>query len=107
LEQAVRRDMNGAIGVALDRAVFLGTGANGQPLGVIAGAGTYGITATDAGAMASWDAFRAAVGRFMAGNAAGSPGAVKAPIRPELWALLDGTLIEGTAVSEWDRLLKN
>lgn len=107
LEQAVRRDMNGAIAVALDKAVFLGTGANGQPLGVIAGAATYGITSTDAAAMASWAAFRAAVVRFMTANAAGSPGAVKALIRPELWALLDATLISGTAVSEWDRLLKN
>ncbi|MFI0843525.1 phage major capsid protein [Mesorhizobium sp. IMUNJ 23232] len=107
LEQAVRRDMNGAIAVALDKAVFLGTGANGQPLGVITGAATYGITSTDAGAMASWAAFRAAVVRFMTGNAAGSPDAVKALIRPELWALLDDTLITSTAVSQWDRLLKN
>lgn len=107
LEQAVRRDMNGAIGVALDKAVFLGTGANGQPLGVITGAATYGITSTDAAALASWAAFRAAVVRFMTGNAAGSPDAVRALIRPELWALLDETLITGTAVSEWDRLLKN
>ena len=38
LEQAVRRDMAGAIGQAMDLAVFQGTGANGQPLGVIAGA---------------------------------------------------------------------
>lgn len=107
LEQAVRRDMNGAIAVALDKAVFLGTGANGQPLGVITGQSTYGITATDAAALATWGAFRAAVVRFMTGNAAGSPGAVKAMIRPELWALLDDTLITDTAVSEWDRLLKN
>lgn len=107
LEQAVRRDMNSAIAAALDKAIFLGTGANGQPLGVITGQSTYGITATDAGALASWAAFRAAVVRFMTANAAGSPGAVRGMIRPELWALLDDTLIEGTAVSEWDRLLKN
>jgi HK97 family phage major capsid protein len=107
LEQAVRRDMNSAIAVELDKAIFRGTGANGQPLGVITGQGTYGITATDAEALASWGAFRAAVVRFMTANAAGSPGAVKAMIRPELWSLLDYKLITGTAVSEWDRLLKN
>lgn len=107
LEQAVRRDMNGAMAVALDKAIFLGTGANGQPLGVITGQSTYGITSTDAGALASWGAFRAAVVRFMTANAAGSPNAVRALIRPELWALLDETLVSGTAVSEWDRLLKN
>lgn len=107
LEQAVRRDMNSAMGAAMDQATFLGTGSSGQPLGVITGAGTYGITSTDADALASWAAFRAAVVRFMAGNAAGSPAAVKAMIRPELWSLLDDTLIVNTAVSEWDRLLKN
>ncbi len=107
LEDAVRRDMNGAIGVALDKAVFLGTGANGQPLGVITGAATYGIAATALSAAVSWSAFRAAVVRFMASNAAGSPGAVNLLIRPEVWAALDGSLISGTAVSEWDRLTGN
>jgi len=107
IEDAVRRDMNSAIGAGLDKAIFLGTGANGQPLGVITGAATYGITSTSAAADASWAAFRAAVVRFMTANAAGGPGAVKAMIRPELWDFLDAALITGTAVSEWDRLLKN
>jgi hypothetical protein len=43
----------------------------------------------------------------MLANAAGSPGAVRLLIRPEVYAKLDGTLISGTAVSEWDRLLAN
>jgi Phage capsid family len=107
LEQAVRRDMSGAMGAAMDQAAFLGTGANGQPLGVITGAATYGITSTAVGALASWGAFRSAVTRFMTANAAGSPDAVRALIRPELWDYLDGVLISGTAVSEWDRLVKN
>jgi hypothetical protein len=107
IEDAVRRDMNSAIAAGLDKAIFLGTGANGQPLGVITGAATYGITSTDAAGLASWAAFRAAVVRFMTANAAGSPNAVKALIRPELWSLLDDTLISGTAVSQWDRLVKN
>jgi HK97 family phage major capsid protein len=107
LEQAVRRDMNSAIAVALDKAIFLGTGANGQPLGVITGQSTYGITATDAAGLASWAALRAAVVRFMTANAAGSPNAVRGLIRPELWDFLDGALITGTAVSQWDRLVKN
>lgn len=107
LEQAIRRDMSGAMGQAMDQAVFLGTGANGQPLGVISGAGTYGITSTAVNALASWGAFRSAVTRFMTANAAGSPGAVRSMIRPELWDYLDGALISGTAVSEWDRLTQN
>lgn len=107
LEQAIRRDMAGAMGVEMDRAVFLGSGASGQPLGVIAGAATYGITSTAIGAAASWAAFREAVVRFMAGNTAGGPAAIKAMIRPELWSFLDDTLITSTAVSEWDRMLAN
>lgn len=105
LEEAVRRDMNGAIAQALDAAVFLSTGAAGDPLGVIAGQATYGITATALGAAASWAAFRAAVARFIAANAANGPGDVKLMIRPEVWAYMDGALITSTAVSEWDRMV--
>lgn len=104
LEQAVRRDMLGAINVAMDKAVFLGSGASGEPLGVIAGAATYGITATAINAAATWAAFRAAVARFLIANAATGPGEVRLLIRPEIWSALDGALISGTAVSEWDRL---
>ena len=105
LEQAVRRDMSSAIEAALDKAVFLGTGANGQPDGVLVG--SYGITSTAVAADASWAAFRAAVARFMTANAATGPGDVRLLIRPEIWNFMDGILIEGTAVSEWDRLIKN
>ena len=107
LEQAIRRDMSGAMEQAMDAAVFLGTGANGQPLGIIPGAATYGITSTAIGAVATWAVFRAAVTRFMLANAAGSPDAVKLMLRPEIWNYMDGVLITGTAVSEWDRLLAN
>ena len=105
LEQAVRRDMSSAIEMALDKAVFLGTGANGQPSGVLVG--SYGITSTAVDAAASWAAFRAAVTRFMTGNAANGPGDVRLLLRPELYDFMDDQLITGTAVSEWDRLLKN
>ncbi len=78
LEQAVRRDMNGAMGAAMDQAVFLGTGANGQPLGVIPGAATYGITATAVDAAGELGGVPRGVVGFMAGNAATGPGAVAA-----------------------------
>lgn len=105
LEQAVRRDMNGAMGAAMDAAAFLGTGANGQPLGVITGAATYGITATAVDASASWAAFRAGVTRFMTANAATGPNSVKALIRPELWDFLDGIMVgTGGYRFEFDRL---
>ena len=104
LEQAVRRDMNNAINVGLDAAIFQGSGSGGEPLGVIAGASTYGITETTADASANWSVFRDAVVRFMNANAISSPSMVKLAIRPEVWSGLDDTLISGTAISEWDRL---
>ena len=107
LEDAVRRDMNGAIQQALDAAIFLGTGSSGQPLGIIPGVATYGITSTAIGAVATWSVFRAAVARFMTANAVASPDAVKLLIRPEVWSYMDGVLITSTAVSEWDRMVAN
>jgi HK97 family phage major capsid protein len=107
LEQAVRRDMAGAIGQALDAAVFLGTGATGQPLGVIPGQATYGIGTTAVAAQVSWAAFRTAVTTFLIGNAATSPADVNLLIRPEVFNKADAALITSTAVSEWDRLTKN
>lgn len=108
LEQAIRRDMAGTMATELDKAIFRGTGANGQPLGIVPGVATYGITSTDAGALASWAALRAAVVRFMTANAASGPGAVRALVRPELWNLLDDTeAFTGTGITEWDRIVKN
>ena len=66
LEEAIRRDMNGAVQIALDKAVFLGAGASGEPLGVIPGVATYGITSTAIGAVAARSVFRAAVARRVA-----------------------------------------
>jgi HK97 family phage major capsid protein len=105
IEQAVRRDMNGAIGEAMDSAVFLGAGSGGEPAGVLVH--DYDIDTMPVNAQVSWSAFRGAVRRFMTANAANSPNAVKLLIRPEVWDLADDTLITNTAVSEWDRLVKN
>jgi HK97 family phage major capsid protein len=107
LEQAVRRDLNGAIAQELDRAIFQGIGSSGEPAGIIADASGYGITETGVNAAATWSAFRAAVVRFMQANAISSPDAVRLLIRPEIWDGLDDALISGTAVSEWDRLVRN
>jgi HK97 family phage major capsid protein len=108
LEAAIRRDMNGTMAAELDKAIFLGTGANGQPLGVIPGAATYGITSTAVDALASWAAIRAAVVRFMASNTATGPSGIKSLIRPELWSFLDDAeAFTGTGVTEWERLVKN
>ncbi|MDO9526940.1 MAG: phage major capsid protein [Gemmobacter sp.] len=108
LEAAIRRDMSGTMAAELDKAIFLGTGANGQPLGVIPGAATYGITSTAISDPATWPAIRAAVVRFMAANAATGPSGIKSLIRPELWAFLDDQeAFAGTGITEWERLVKN
>lgn len=105
LEQAIRRDMSGAMGQAMDQAVFLGTGADGQPLGVVTGAATYGITVQAVAAAATWSAFRTGVTAFMVANAAASPAAVRALIRPEIWNYMDGILVgDGGFRFEYDRL---
>ncbi|MEM8574195.1 MAG: phage major capsid protein [Pseudomonadota bacterium] len=106
LEQAVRRDMNSAMAVEMDRVVFLGAGSSGEPLGVVAGVATYGITATDVAGTADWAAFRSAVTRFVTGNAASGPGQVRALVRPELWDFMDGSVWDaGSGITEWDRLM--
>ena len=107
LEQAIRRDMNAAVQTELDRAILMGTGANGQPLGIIPGAATYGIASTAVGATASWAAFRAAAVAFMDGNLVKSPDGIRMAFDPAIWADLDDALIAGTAVSQWDRLVKH
>jgi len=104
LEQAVRRDMGAAIQQEVDRAIFLGSGTGGEPLGIFPGASTYGITETAIDAGASYAAFRAAVVRFMTANAASGPGAVNLLLRPEVFDGMD-ELISGLAISEWDRLI--
>ncbi len=104
LEEAIRRDMRGTIAAELDKAAFLGTGLSGQPLGLIAGAATYGITVT--AAAATWAAFRGAITRFMTANAASGPGSVRVLIRPEMWDLLDDSVYDsGSGITEYQRLL--
>ncbi|MBI6630708.1 phage major capsid protein [Pontibaca salina] len=107
LEQAIRRDLNAAIGAELDRVVINGSGAAGEPLGIIPGAGTYGIESTPVTAAATWGAFRTEIVAFMEANAITSPGAVNLAFDPAIWSDLDEALISGTATSEWDRLTKH
>ncbi|MBZ0127979.1 MAG: phage major capsid protein [Rhodobacteraceae bacterium] len=106
LEQAVRRDMNGAIEEALDRAVFLGSGSAGEPTGLFAGATAWGIAEVDVSAAATWGAFRSEVVNFITGNAASGPGDVRLLIRPEIWDAMDADIWDaGSGITEWDRLI--
>lgn len=105
LEQAVRRDMNGAIEEALDRAVFLGSGSSGEPTGIFAGASAWGIEETAIDAAPTWAALRTEVVGFMTSNAATGPGDVRALFRPEVWDTMDGDIWDaGSGITEWDRL---
>ncbi|MCC5984322.1 MAG: phage major capsid protein [Rhodobacteraceae bacterium] len=104
LEAAIRRDMSGALAQELDKAVFLGTGANGQPLGVVSGAGTYGIAATAINAAPEYKDFLAEIVAFMTANAVSNPGQVRALMRPEMFGYLESTLNEVTQTTEYHRL---
>ncbi|WP_111431022.1 phage major capsid protein [Rhodobacteraceae bacterium DSL-40] len=105
LEQAVRRDMNGAIEEALDKAVFLGSGASGEPTGIFAGAAAWGIVSTAVGDVATWATIREEVKEFMLGNAANSTSAVRAMFRPEVWNTMDDSIWDaGSGITEWDRM---
>ena len=106
LEEAIRRDMSSVIGAALDAAVFGGTGANGQPLGLIPDAEDYGITLTEIDAVATWAAIRSEIVAFMEGNAASAPGEVKIGFGPSVWADMDAQqAFSGDSVTELDRLV--
>jgi HK97 family phage major capsid protein len=107
LEQAIRRDINGTMQAVLDAGVFNGTGANGQPLGIIAGQSTYAYGTTAVSADASAAVFRTVAGTFMTANAASAPGDVKILTHPQTWTFMDGELVSGTAVSQWDLHTKN
>lgn len=113
LEEAVRRDMSQTIRTALDQAVFLGSGANGQPTGIFTAAdGAGGITDTTVDAPASWSVFRSAITRFMVNNAASAASDVRVLIRPEVWDALDGTYIQTsggepvTGDTEWSLMAR-
>jgi len=104
LEAAIRRDMQGAMAQEMDKAVFLGTGSDGQPLGVVAGASTYGIASTAVDDAPEYKDFLAEIVAFMAGNAISNPGQVRVLMRPELFGYLEATLNEITQTTEYHRL---
>lgn len=109
LEQAVRRDMSAAIAAEMDRAILVGSGATGEPLGLISGAATYGITDTDmAAASPDWAAFKAEVVAFMNANAITDPSQVRLGITPAIWSDLDDAIWDaGSGITEWDRMAKH
>lgn len=99
LEQAIRRDMSAAIGAELDRAILVGSGASGEPTGLLdvaTGTGTWAAT---------WATVRAEVVAFMEANAISDPSAVRMAITPAMWSALDDAIFDaGSGITEWQRL---
>ncbi len=99
LEQAIRRDMSAAIGAELDRAILIGSGADGEPEGLVSLATAGGTWA------ATWAAVRAEVVEFMEANAISEPGSVRMAITPAMWSELDDSVWDaGSGITEWQRL---
>lgn len=69
LEAAIRRDMRASITQGLDQATFLGTGATGQPEGILVDTNTPATAVDDT---ADYSAFRDAAVQFMTDNVSGS-----------------------------------
>jgi HK97 family phage major capsid protein len=99
IEEAIRRDMSAAIGAELDRAILIGSGADGQPtglLGLATGTGEWAAT---------WAAVRAEVVAFMEANAISDPASVRMTISPAMWSALDDAIFDaGSGITEWQRL---
>jgi HK97 family phage major capsid protein len=106
LEQAIRRDLAAAIGAELDKAAFLGTGASGEPLGLIPGQATYGFATIAVDAAADYAAFRTEATKFLIRNAVGDYKSINLLMRPELLDGLDDIIFEtGGGITELDRLV--
>ena len=103
LEAAIRRDMRATIQQGLDQSTFLGTGANGQPTGILIDAAT---PATAIDATADYAAFRAAAVQFMTDNIVGGFDGIRIMTRPEILNIMDDAVLTGTSETEWDRFLR-
>lgn len=104
LEEAVRRDMSAVIGAELDRAILIGSGADGQPTGIVTGATNTAVAASPT----KWATFKAEIVAFMAANAIADPSQVRLAINPQEWSDLDDAAWEAqSGVTEWDRLVKH
>lgn len=105
LEDAIRRDMRGAIQKSLDKVIFLGSGSSGQPAGIVAKATGYGIHVETIAASVTYADFRSEFAAFIAASAASGPGDIRIMIRPEVWTDLDDSSFDaGSGVTEFDRL---
>jgi len=105
LEQAIRRDMNAAIGAELDRAILIGSGASGQPTGIVTGA----TNSTDMSAAApTWTLFKTEIVAFMSANAITDSSQVRIALTPGIWSDMDDDeAFASTGITEWNRLVNH
>lgn len=103
LEAAIRRDMRASIQQGLDQATFLGSGAAGQPTGILVDGA---VPATAIAATADYAAFRTAAVQFMTDNIVGGFDAIRILTRPEILNIMDDAVLTGTSETEWDRFLR-
>ncbi|UOM34861.1 phage major capsid protein [Acuticoccus sp. I52.16.1] len=102
LETAIRRDMAAAIGAELDRAILVGSGASGQPTGIVTAALNTGTWAD------YWSTVKAEIVEFMDANAISDPGQVRMAMTPAMWSALDDAVWDaGSGITEWDRLARH
>lgn len=106
LETAIRRDLAGTMAAEMDKAVFLGSGSNGQPSGIIAKASSYGIDESGVDGPAEYAKFVSAFADFIVSNAATGPDDIRVLMRPEVFASMDQALFsESAGITEFDRLM--
>ena len=88
LEAAIRRDMTAALRTEMDRAIFQGDGANGEPTGLL---NIADFTSTGVDAAPTYVPFLEELTAFMSNNVLSDPASVRLAIRPETYAKLVST----------------
>ena len=100
LETAIRRDLAGTIRQEADKAAFIGTGADGQPRGLL---NIVGVPATAVNAVPTYNVFLDAITTFMIANAITSPSDIRLLMRPETFNVMENTINEVMQMTEYYR----
>ncbi len=101
LEAAIRRDLAGTIRQEADKAAFIGTGADGQPRGLL---NIVGVPATAVNAVPTYPTFLDAVTAFMVANAITSPSDIRLLMRPETFKIMEATINDVMQMTEYHRM---
>lgn len=103
----LRRNLAAIVQAELDRVIFQGDVARGEPAGVVRHAIDYGIGVSVPIAAASWALFRREITELLNASEACGPDAVSVLLRPEVWAYMDALPKNTSAVTtDWDQLVR-